>query len=61
MPPSAGVAPRSFAVSLPLVAWLGVKNFFGFWMIFNFSGLRRTLRLKYLLRPEKIENHLKIL
>ncbi|MDR0292351.1 MAG: hypothetical protein LBI01_06320 [Elusimicrobium sp.] len=38
-----------------------LKNFFGFWTIFNFSGPRRTLRLKYLLRPEKIENHLKIL
>jgi hypothetical protein len=38
-----------------------LKNFFGFWTLFNFSGLRRTLRPKYLLRPEKIENHLKIL
>jgi hypothetical protein len=54
-------ALRVSSVSLTSFAWPFVKNFFGFWTLFNFSGLRRTLRPKYLLRPEKIEKRLKIL
>jgi len=56
MPPSAAGRSAKPPVSLPAVAWLWLKNFFGIWPIFNFFGPRRTLRLKYLVGPKKIKN-----